>query len=250
MSGPVKVLQLDVGNSAAKWRLVSEDEVLARGAAGLDEIARLPEALPAAISPSAIWVSSVASAAVNTQLHEAFKASFGVLPWFAETQAKTGSLVNSYAEPGRMGIDRWLAMLGAQARFPARALLVVDVGSAMTIDLVAEDGRHEGGYIIPGPRLMERALLLDTDRVRFDEDIDYGLEPGRSTAEAVRHGIALAQVGAVQAVAGLSQRTLALTGGGATVLEQLLGGRGQLIPDLVFDGLAVMAAAEGVLEDP
>ena len=248
MSEPKNILQLDVGNSAAKWRLVCEGDVLARGAADLDEIASLPAALPATKSPHAIWISSVASAAANTQLQETLSSSLKVSPWFAETQAQTCSLVNSYAEPRKMGVDRWLAMLGAQARFPGRALLVVDVGSAMTLDLVAEDGRHEGGYIIPGPMLMERALLLDTDRVRFDEDIDYRLAPGRSTAEAVRHGIALAQVGAVQAVADHNQRKLVLTGGGATVLSQLLGGSGELIPDLVIEGLAVMAAAEGMVK--
>ena len=246
MSEPMNILQFDVGNSAAKWRLVCDGDVLARGVAELEETASIAKALPAQASPHAVWVSSVASAAVNSQLQQTLEKSFGMAPWFAETPARTGRLVNSYAEPSKMGVDRWLAMLGAQARFPTQALLVVDVGSAMTIDLVAEDGRHEGGYIIPGPMLMERALLLDTDRVRFEEDIDYRLAPGRSTAEAVRHGIALAQVGAVLAVPDLNQRTLAMTGGGATVLSQLLGGSGQLIPDLVFEGLAVMAAAEGM----
>ena len=246
MSEPKNVLQLDVGNSAAKWRLVREGDVLARGVADLEETASIAKALPAQASPHAVWVSSVASATVNGQLQQALEKSLGMAPWFAETPARTGSLVNSYAEPSKMGVDRWLAMLGAQTRFPTQALLVVDVGSAMTIDLVAEDGRHEGGYIIPGPMLMERALLLDTDRVRFEEDIDYRLAPGRSTAEAVRHGIALAQVGAVLAVPDLNQRILAMTGGGATVLSHLLGGSGQLVPDLVFEGLAVMAAAEGM----
>ena len=76
-------------------------------------------------------------------------------------------------------------------------LCVIDAGSALTIDIVSAAGQHEGGYIIPGAALMERALLLDTDRVRFDEEVGYALAPGTSTAEAVRHGIALAQAGAV-----------------------------------------------------
>ena len=143
-----------------------------------------------------------------------------------------------------MGVDRWLAMLGARDRNSGR-LCVVDAGSALTIDLVSAAGEHEGGYIIPGPELMERALLLDTDRVRFSEDADYTLAPGTSTAEAVRHGIALAQAGAVSIA--LEQVTgdapaLLFCGGGGEDLMRLLNRGGHWTPELVFEGLEVMAA--------
>ncbi|MEQ8802655.1 MAG: type III pantothenate kinase, partial [Haliea sp.] len=137
--------------------------------------------------------------------------------------------------------------LGAWHRQTAR-LGVVDAGSALTIDLVGADGRHQGGYIIPGPSLMERALLLDTDRVRFAEEAVYDLAPGTSTAEAVRHGIALAQAAAVRVAmeqAGEPRPTLYLCGGGAETLQRLLGGAGEWIPDLVFEGLEAMAAMQG-----
>jgi type III pantothenate kinase len=143
-----------------------------------------------------------------------------------------------------MGVDRWLAMLGARRRTGER-LCVVDAGSALTIDLVDASGQHEGGYIIPGPALMERALLLDTDRVRFDEDTGYALTPGVSTAEAVRHGIALAQAGAVALAleqAGGDAPELFFCGGGARELMRLLERAGTFAPDLVFEGLEVMAA--------
>ena len=245
MSDLLNILQFDVGNSAAKWRLVIADEVVARGSMGHGDIDRVAGEL-AATPPDAIWVSSVASAAVNDRLREALRQSFGVSPWFAETQARTGSLVNSYAEPEKMGVDRWLAMLAARARFPG-PLCVVDVGSATTIDLVAADGRHEGGYILPGPALMERALLLDTDRVRFDDAAEYRLEPGRSTAEAVRHGIALAQIGAIEMIPDLRQRVLVVTGGGAATVSELVDRETVCVPDLVFDGLAALAAEEGIV---
>ena len=142
-----------------------------------------------------------------------------------------------------MGVDRWLAMLGARRRCEGR-LCVIDAGSATTIDLVDAAGQHEGGYIIPGPALMERALLLDTDRVRFAEDVDYALTPGKSTAEAVRHGIALAQVGAVAAVLDGVERVspeLIFSGGAGETLMRLLDRGGLLVPDLVFEGLETLA---------
>ena len=200
--------------------------------------------LPDGVEPTAIWISSVAAADVNRELESELIRLFEVTPWFAQTQARTGDLVNSYEEPERMGVDRWLAMLGAHAQVPG-SLCVIDVGSATTIDLVSDDGRHEGGYILPGPALMERALLLDTDRVRFDDDVDYRLEPGSSTAEAVRHGIALAQVGAIIAIPDLSVRSLIITGGGAAALTSLLNHQFTLAPDLVFEGLGVMADLSG-----
>ncbi|HBX72996.1 MAG TPA: type III pantothenate kinase, partial [Halieaceae bacterium] len=167
--------------------------------------------------------------------------------WFARSEARSGDLVNSYTQPLRMGVDRWLAMLGARERCQQR-LAVVDAGSALTIDLVAADGHHEGGYIIPGAALMERALLLDTDRVRFAEQPVYALAPGRSTAEAVRHGIALSQAGAVLLAlrkAGDPAPELVFCGGAGETLQALLGGVGKLHPDLVFEGLEVLAGLRG-----
>jgi type III pantothenate kinase len=141
-----------------------------------------------------------------------------------------------------MGVDRWLAMLAAWQRLHA-AVCVVDAGSALTIDLVDSSGQHSGGYIIPGSFLMERALLLDTGRVRFAEQVEYGLAPGVSTAQAVRHGIALAQVGAVGLAIDRADQPMQLvfTGGGAQQLRDLLGRDGELVPELVFDGLEIMA---------
>lgn len=169
-----------------------------------------------------------------------------VEPWFARSVSEVGGLRNSYAEPERLGVDRWLAMLGARERVAGR-LCVVDAGSALTLDIVAADGRHEGGYIIPGRRLMERALLFDTGRVRFAEDAGYSLEPGTSTAEAVRHGITAAQVGALRTVLaagdGSGEMFPVFCGGGAESLMSLAGVDGLLAPDLVFEGLELMAAA-------
>ena len=191
-------LQLDVGNSSAKWRLVAAGQILQRGRYAHGDDAARQSMLRALADASQVWVSSVAGVEFEREYTSLINQHSGLQPWFARTSAQAAGLKNSYQDPSRMGVDRWLAMLGARRRCQGR-LCVIDAGSATTIDLVDAAGQHEGGYIIPGPALMERALLLDTDRVRFAEDVDYALTPGKSTAEAVRHGIALAQVGAVAA---------------------------------------------------
>ena len=241
-------LQLDVGNSGAKWRLVKADgSVAVRGRYCPDDAVSREALLNCSESVARIWVASVASSDSDAELSKLLQARWGVQPWFPRSQQQTGDLINSYSEPQRMGVDRWLAMLAARERSKSR-LCVVDAGSALTIDLVAADGQHEGGYIIPGAALMERALLLDTDRVRFDDDVDYGLLPGRSTAEAVRHGIALAQAGALRLVlddvgqeAGQSEALqLLFCGGGGKTLQNLVARGGGYAADLVLEGLDVM----------
>jgi type III pantothenate kinase len=237
-------LQLDVGNSSAKWRLLKDGLVVARGKYVASDKASRYVLLNCAEQLDQVWISSVAGPAAESELAALLLEQWGVEPWFARTRAHTGNLSNSYDDPARMGVDRWLAMLAGRAREAGR-ICVVDAGSALTIDIVDESGQHEGGYIIPGPLLMERALLLDTDRVRFDEEVDYALSPGSSTAEAVRHGIALAQAGAVALAinrGGSEAMALLFCGGGGEALMQLLDRGGSYVPDLVFEGLGVMAA--------
>lgn len=240
-----RCLQLDVGNSSAKWRLVDAGQIIDRGRYTPEDNASREMLLSCADALDHIWISSVAGPESEADLSAMLLQRWAVTPWFARTGARVGDLVNSYKDHSRMGVDRWLAMLGARARTGSR-LCVVDAGSALTIDLVAASGQHEGGYIIPGPELMERALLLDTDRVRFAEEVEYALVPGQSTAEAVRHGIALAQAGAV-AVAldtgGPDLPDLFFCGGAGETLMGLLGRGGEWVPDLVFEGLELLATA-------
>jgi type III pantothenate kinase len=245
-------LQLDVGNSSVKWRLVRCDQICDRGSYPRGNESAQSKLLNCTDTLDYIWIASVAAPAAEAELAQLLEGQWGIVPWFARTQARTGSLSNSYEDPGRMGVDRWLAMLGAREREQGR-LCVIDAGSALTIDIVSASGRHEGGYIIPGAALMERALLLDTDRVRFDEEVSYALAPGTSTAAAVRHGIALAQAGAVALAldqAGGEPMALLFCGGAGAALMQLVNRGGQWLPDLVFEGLAAMAAASPAQKHP
>ncbi len=243
MSNPGICLQLDIGNSSAKWRLMNGDDIVARGACQLGQASSQKALLTCARKLDHLWISSVSAPEIEAELVALLKAQWGIEPWFARTAACTGALRNSYEDPGLMGVDRWLAMLGATARNEGR-VCVIDAGSALTIDIVSATGQHEGGYIIPGSSLMERALLMDTDRVRFHETVGYALSPGTSTAQAVRHGIALAQTGAVHLAldeAGSERMDIVFCGGAGEELMQLVGRPGQWVPDLVFEGLAIMA---------
>lgn len=239
-------LQFDLGNSRVKWRLLAGGEILVRGAGTLADRAWRD----APVSPVAVEVASVASEATEAQLAAAVREQWGLDPWFARPVGCTGDLVSSYAEPERLGVDRWLAMLAARARCRER-LCVVDAGSALTIDLVAADGRHEGGYIVPGDALMQRALRGDTDRVRFEGSGRADLSPGTSTAACVHNGIALAMCGALSLALEAAEASgprphLFLTGGDAHRIVSVWPALPvQLVDDLVLEGLALARVAPG-----
>jgi type III pantothenate kinase len=241
-----RLLQIDLGNSRLKWRLLRDGQVETSGTLPQPsaDLALLPtlEAVPEAVE-----VASVASEALNRDLATQVMRHWGLRPWFARSEAECLGLRSSYAQPGLLGVDRWLAMLAAWS-VSGRRVCVVDSGSALTIDLVAADGRHEGGYILPGDALMRSALLRDTQRVRFEGAVDAALRPGTSTAEAVCHGTALAHCGAVrlalaQAAADGEPVQLVLTGGGGARLADLLSEGACYRPDLVFEGLSLAAQA-------
>ncbi len=241
------ILQMDVGNSALKWRLRDGTKSVGNGTSAAQE------ALPALDqAPKAIWVASVAGPDREQHLVKLAFERWGVEPWFARSSADACGVSNSYAEPQRMGVDRWLAMIAAY-RLAAGAVCVVDAGSALTIDFVDDAGRHLGGYILPGMDMMERALIGDTARVRFGEAARDRLEPGDSTESAVFNGLQLAQVGAVATALGRfgAGSQLVFSGGNGAVLQQLLGLGGRYQAELVLDGLELLAqesAAPGVLE--
>ena len=107
-------LQLDVGNSGAKWRLVNADgSVVVRGRYSPDDVASREALLNCSESVARIWVASVASAENDTELSHLLQQRWGVEPWLPRSEERTGDLVNSYSEPRRLGVDRWLAMLAA-----------------------------------------------------------------------------------------------------------------------------------------
>ena len=137
--------------------------------------------------------------------------------------------------------------LAAYHQFPQGAL-VVDAGTALTVDMVDARGRHLGGYILPGHHLMQNSLRQDTARVYYTESDRPELRPGQSTAEAVVNGAALAATAVATAALAQAREQLGadcaalLTGGDAELLMQLLGekaGDFAYSPDLVMEGLAL-----------
>jgi type III pantothenate kinase len=153
------------------------------------------------------------------------------------------------AEPARVGIDRLLAAFAAnQLRAPGRAAIVVDLGTAITIDLVEPDGAFAGGTILPGIGMAGRALADQTDALPHIL-LDAAKMPptvlGKSTTSAIESGLYWGTVGAVNEIAsrladGLeSPPDFFVTGGAGQLITQFIsvGGRVQFVPHLVLSGI-------------
>ncbi len=238
------ILLFDAGNTLVKWRLLDDDRLVGNGARPHSELAQIPQDVASIGTPIQVWVASVAGVEFEQQLEQLVQASWSVAPWFACSEHETLGLKNSYREPQRMGVDRWLAMLSGWCEIKS-ALCVVDAGSALTIDFVSEGGLHEGGYILPGLGLMEAALLKDTDRVRFNEAPRAQLTPGTSTETAVFNGLLLSQVGAVWLALSRHSKGVVViyTGGDGALLQRVAENEGEYRENMVLDGLLIAGQA-------
>ena len=169
------------------------------------------------------------------------KNQFNAKVTLAKVSSTAAGVRCGYADPSSLGVDRWLAVVAAYHLYQT-SLLIVDAGSAMTLDLVSEDGRHLGGYILPGLTLMRDALWRGTDRVKVDREVDEcGIDPGMDTITAVNHGSLLAAIATVEKLANQYQSKVVVTGGYAKKLLPYLHPNIDYLPDLVLDGLALAA---------
>ncbi|MBB3191749.1 type III pantothenate kinase [Halomonas cerina] len=238
------ILDLDIGNTLSKWRLKDADssEIRSRGAVWTREEWRPGADIPDLDVVEAVRISSVARRAVLEQTVSLLEHRVGRVH-VARSMPEALGVVNGYQEPGKLGVDRWMGVLAGYQL--AGGCCVVDCGSAITVDFVMPGGRHLGGYILPGLRLMKESLKLGTRNVAIDPDSEAEelLVPGRRTVEAVNHGIFMAAVSAVNRIysevcdrEGVALPVL-LTGGDARVVARGLQIPHAVWPDMVYAGL-------------
>nr|WP_300310129.1 type III pantothenate kinase [Halomonas sp.] len=238
------ILDLDIGNTLSKWRLKDSvsSEIRSRGAVWTRDEWKPGADIPDLEVVETVRISSVARRSVLTQTERLLKDNVRTVH-VARPAHETLGVTNGYVEPGRLGVDRWMGVLAGYQL--AGACCVVDCGSAITIDFVLPGGRHLGGYILPGLRLMKESLKLGTGNVAIDPDseADELLAPGRRTAEAVNHGIYLAAVSAVNRIyAEVCDREsislpMLVTGGDALVVSRGIQVPHAIWPDMVYAGL-------------
>lgn len=235
----MSVLDLDVGNSRIKWRWRGPPPASGAAPRGASFMLDLPDVW----HPQRVRVSSVAGRETEHEIARAIRGQFGVEAQFARVGRSLGGVRCGYTEPDQLGVDRWLAVVAAWQRVRA-PLVVVDAGSACTVDFVDAAAEHKGGYIVPGLSMMLAALYRDTARVRVPaRDADSELGPGTATREAVTRGtLRMLAAFAVDCVDRFElecehSAALILCGGDAAAVAAAIGRPAQVWKDLVFEGL-------------
>lgn len=242
------ILLLDIGNTRIKWGWLEAGEVRAGGVALHKRTVELVlQGWTLESKPQQVLVVSVAGQLLTDAVLGWIRENWTVEPFLlrAGTGAESVGVTTSYLNPEKLGSDRWAAAVGAYA-LSQSAVCVVDCGSAITLDAVDASGRHLGGLIVPGWRLMRTALHVGTADLPFAETETVELF-AVDTHSAIVSGTLL---GAAAMVDQLAQRTLDklgndaklwLTGGDAPFVLPYLQLEFQHAPGLVLQGLAAMA---------
>ena len=245
-------LLFDVGNTHLKWGVLKNDRISRTGSishenlkeSGFNSVTRR---LPRSVGE--VLVSNVAGTSFATRLASVIGIHCNTDIHFARCDKSAFGLTNSYKQPRRMGVDRWVAMIGARAEFRS-ALCVVDAGTAITIDVIDRNGMHLGGQIIPGIQLMQMSLSTDTSDIGSVGRKTAGPAGGMqlfasNTHAAVRNGVMGAACGSVERAVRIMRSTglrpkIVLTGGDASRILKQLDGNVIHRPNLVLQGLAFM----------
>lgn len=246
------MLLLDLGNSRLKWACCEARDAAWTASGSLPWSAQLAPALHRAWAewavPAAVLAASVVDDRRETQVGAVVHECFQQAVRWVRTPASACGVHNAYAEPGALGVDRFLNMVAAYAAGHAPCVLA-SAGTALALDALTAEGQHLGGLIAPGVQLMRDSLLAATARIQ-PGPAGAIVDAARNTADAVNSGCWQALAALVERFA-LRMReplggapSLLLTGGDAGQLLPLLGLPAQLAQDGVLRGLRHWAASE------
>jgi type III pantothenate kinase len=233
------VIALDLGTTRLKWGRWDGGRLTALGDAPAESAP--PEALLELLDKEGGVGVDVRPTSAEQTFDAACRGAGCAPPLWLHTPASACGVRVGYTDPGRFGADRFAALVAARARAEG-ACLVVDAGSALTLDVMDGDGQHRGGLIFPGLTALRGALARTSPRLEAFVDADTRC--ATDTATAVGSGTAR---GLAAAVAGLAADMLGsaradarlwMTGGDAARLLPLLGEPWVHQPHLVLEGVA------------
>ena len=254
-------LALDIGNTRLKWATYEAARpgarLLAHGAEFLENIDKLAEGAWADLPPPACNLGCVvAGDGIRLRVQEQMEQVPGwdISPqWVIASETEAG-LTNGYDYPSRLGADRWVAIIGAYhlmlAQGKPRPMVVVMVGTAVTVEAIDVDGKFLGGLILPGHGIMLRALESGTAGLHVPTG-EVRQFP-TNTSDALTSGGTYAIAGAVQRmVQHVQEHCLAapkcvMTGGAGWKMAPSMNVPFELVDNLIFDGLLEIAAHRGI----
>lgn len=234
------MLLIDAGNSRCKWARVGQGAFTHSGVVNNCEWALLQQSFAALPPPSRVIVSNVAGAQVAQELRM-LCGHWKVSVEFVVAVREQCGVRNRYDDPGSLGSDRWSALLAAWRRM-RKACLVVNCGTATTVDALSDEGEFLGGLIMPGITLMRQSLLQGTAQLR--DESGHVQDFPRNSQDAIHSGVLRATLGAIQFQYGLllaqGAAGCVLSGGAANQILEHLGMPVVYADNLVLEGLQII----------
>lgn len=237
----MKVL-VDLGNSRLKWAVEHNNQLQVGQSVANNMLTReyLTACWQSLDKPVCLAIANVTSSVLLELIRSVATDLWPTCQIFiSQSQAFAHRVRNGYAEPQRLGVDRWLALVAARYYYPGN-VCIVDCGTAITVDLLTDEGCHLGGYIGPGLRLMKQALMSGTEQLPYSH-VQHPIAPAQYTEAAIYAGTLAAAVGMIKQV--LARQTspmqCLLTGGDAELIANELAMPFIVDSELVLKGLAI-----------
>ena len=242
-------LLIDIGNSRLKWALW-QSGALERGGAMTYGSGTLSENFQSAwdklARPERVVVSSVTGRLITAELEQWVLQRWQRDIEYISTTKHAAGVTNGYISAQQLGVDRWAAIVAAYS-MTGGACLVVDCGTATTLDVVDDDGCHRGGLIIPGVQMMVQSLSRNTEQISLSKLSSRASGLGQTTGEAITIGVVESIVALVEAtrrkwisVLGTKMETI-ITGGDAATLFDGTDFQYCHEPDLVLRGITILS---------
>jgi type III pantothenate kinase len=235
-------LLVDIGNTRLKWAFLLDGELITGPALVNQQITRheLVEIWKMRLPPDRLAIACVSSPPLLELVYAVAVELWPSIEIISiKPQVHACGVHNTYQQPEKLGVDRWLALVAVRNHYQLPAC-IVDCGTAITVDFIDADGRHQGGLISPGLTLMKKSLALGTETLEYHE-ANYDFGPANFTEAAIYSGTLSAAVGLIEHV--LTKQSnpmqLILTGGDAGIIAAQLGIEPIIDSDLVLRGLAI-----------
>ena len=185
------ILDLDAGNSRLKWRLSKEKEILCSGILNNDRLAEQVVELLANIPEKINFcrLSSVRSNKTTLEIINIVEKTHNISVKNVEVIESLANLQFNKIDSKKFGVDRWLSLLAAKQIISDQAIMVIDCGTAITIDKLSAKGEYEGGWIVPGVHALIDSMVNKTDLLSPPPQILYDRKEGFTTIDAMQFGI-------------------------------------------------------------
>ena len=238
------ILAIDSGNSFVKWGFYDNDHWLMQNKIDYESISFLRNEFSKLPEPDVIIISHVARSKTKSEIFTMISLWNVRTIWLQSSLSRCGVL-NGYLNPEQLGSDRWAALIAAW-QLQREACLVINAGTAVTIDALSDSGEFLGGIILPGVLLMQNSLCAETQLSQIKAG-SYEDFPG-STNNAIQSGIIQCLVGAIERMhdllskkTRLAVKSCIISGGAAPLLLPFIKFPINAVDNLVLEGLILIA---------